>query len=291
MDFVTDFLFNTQEGYCTYFASAMTVLCRMVGLPARYVEGYQAIPDENGLAYVTGLQAHAWTEVYFEGFGWLTFDATPVQSRSGSTPPESDNSDQPDDQPEDQPTPTPEPDTDQPDPQDTPTPTPAPDELPTPTPEPDTPPENEPDPPSLTWLWLLLLLLALALAGVRIYLTLPEQTLKKAKEPTAQFMVWVQAIFDALRICKLPMQAAESPLAYARRIDASKQFHTQMAPLGEALSLMVYGKLVAEPEEIALAHRTYVTLFDQLTLVQKVQLTLMRAFLPLKKRDFTVKGK
>ncbi len=291
MDFVTDFLFNTQEGYCTYFASAMTVLCRMVGLPARYVEGYQAIPDENGLAYVTGLQAHAWTEVYFEGFGWLTFDATPVQSRSGSTPPESDNNDQPDDQPEDQPTPTPEPDTDQPDPQDTPTPTPAPDELPTPTPEPDTPPENEPDPPSLTWLWLLLLLLALALAGVRIYLTLPEQTLKKAKEPTAQFMVWVQAIFDALRICKLPMQAAESPLAYARRIDASKQFHTQMAPLGEALSLMVYGKLVAEPEEIALAHRTYVTLFDHLTLVQKVQLTLMRAFLPLKKRDFTVKGK
>lgn len=80
LDFVTNFLMNTKKGYCTYFASAMTVLCRMVGLPARYVEGYLATPDENGLAYVTGLQGHAWTEVYFEGFGWLTFDATPAQN-------------------------------------------------------------------------------------------------------------------------------------------------------------------------------------------------------------------
>ena len=48
-------------------------MCRMIGLPARYVEGYLATPDENGTAYVTGLQAHAWTEVYFSGFGWLTF--------------------------------------------------------------------------------------------------------------------------------------------------------------------------------------------------------------------------
>ena len=80
VDFVTRFLLDTKEGYCTYFASAMTVLCRMVGLPARYVEGYMAEPDENGEAVVTGLSAHAWTEVYFKGFGWLTFDATPKTS-------------------------------------------------------------------------------------------------------------------------------------------------------------------------------------------------------------------
>ena len=83
IDFVTSFLLDTKKGYCTYFASAMTVLCRMAGLPARYVEGYLAEPNENGEALVTGLDAHAWTEVYFPGFGWLTFDATPGQHTSG----------------------------------------------------------------------------------------------------------------------------------------------------------------------------------------------------------------
>lgn len=45
-DFVTYFLYVGKEGYCTYFASAMTVLCRMAGLPARYVEGFVAQPAQ-----------------------------------------------------------------------------------------------------------------------------------------------------------------------------------------------------------------------------------------------------
>ena len=87
VDFVTRFLLDTREGYCIYFASAMTVLCRMTGLPARYVEGYLAEPDAGGEALVTGRDAHAWTELFFRGFGLLTFDATPRQrSESGGTP-------------------------------------------------------------------------------------------------------------------------------------------------------------------------------------------------------------
>ena len=54
-DFVTYFLYVGREGYCTYFASAMTVLCRMAGLPARYVEGFLAKPGADGFAYVTAL--------------------------------------------------------------------------------------------------------------------------------------------------------------------------------------------------------------------------------------------
>ena len=77
-DFATYFLYSGKEGYCTYFASAMTVLCRMAGLPARYVEGFIAQPGGDGNAYITGKDAHAWTEVYFEGFGWVPFDATPM---------------------------------------------------------------------------------------------------------------------------------------------------------------------------------------------------------------------
>ena len=78
-DFVDDFLFNTKKGYCTYFASAMTVMVRSIGIPARYVEGYVLSPNMlSGNTYqVTNNQAHAWVEVYFEGFGWLSFEPTP----------------------------------------------------------------------------------------------------------------------------------------------------------------------------------------------------------------------
>jgi len=80
-DFVDYFLFDLQEGYCSYFASAMTVLARCAGLPARYVEGYMLPPssskDRSDAYVVTNMQAHAWTEIYFEGFGWLPFEPTP----------------------------------------------------------------------------------------------------------------------------------------------------------------------------------------------------------------------
>lgn len=53
-DFVTYFLYVGKEGYCTYYASAMTVLCRMAGLPARYVEGFLATPASDGLRLCDG---------------------------------------------------------------------------------------------------------------------------------------------------------------------------------------------------------------------------------------------
>lgn len=113
IDFITQFLTETRRGYCTYFASAMTVMCRMAGLPARYVEGFLADPQSDGTAYVTGLQGHAWTEVYLSGFGWLTFDATPPASISGSAgirdlPPMADLN-HPTPEPTEEPTPEPSP--------------------------------------------------------------------------------------------------------------------------------------------------------------------------------------
>jgi transglutaminase-like putative cysteine protease len=76
-DFVDYFLFDGKKGYCTYYATAMTVLLRCVDIPARYVEGY-ILPPENkdGVFEVTNEQAHAWVEVYFEGFGWIPFEPT-----------------------------------------------------------------------------------------------------------------------------------------------------------------------------------------------------------------------
>lgn len=76
-DFVDYFLFDGKKGYCTYYATAMTVLLRCVDIPARYVEGYILPPEnKNGVFKVTNQQAHAWVEVYFEGFGWIPFEPT-----------------------------------------------------------------------------------------------------------------------------------------------------------------------------------------------------------------------
>ncbi|MDR1157215.1 MAG: transglutaminase-like domain-containing protein [Oscillospiraceae bacterium] len=76
-DFVDYFLFDLQRGYCTYYASALAVMARSIGLPARYVEGFAPSSDKIGeYYYATGKQAHAWVEIFFEGFGWIPFEPT-----------------------------------------------------------------------------------------------------------------------------------------------------------------------------------------------------------------------
>ena len=75
-DFVSYFLLESREGYCSYFATAMAVMGRIAGLPTRYVEGFLARPDAEGRATLTGEDAHAWAEIYFRGLGWIPFDAT-----------------------------------------------------------------------------------------------------------------------------------------------------------------------------------------------------------------------
>jgi len=73
------FLFTKRAGHCEYFASAMTVLLRSLGVPARYATGF--LPGEfNDLAddyIVRAADAHAWVEVYFPGYDWVSFDPTP----------------------------------------------------------------------------------------------------------------------------------------------------------------------------------------------------------------------
>jgi len=76
VDFTAHFL-DSREGYCVYYATAMTVLSRCAGLPARYVQGFALAntPWSSNYQYrATGLTAHAWSEVYFEGIGWMPFD-------------------------------------------------------------------------------------------------------------------------------------------------------------------------------------------------------------------------
>lgn len=76
-EFTDHFLFNGKEGYCTYFATTMSVLLRESEIPARYVEGFVSEYGGNGTREVRGTNAHAWIEVYFDDYGWVTFDPTP----------------------------------------------------------------------------------------------------------------------------------------------------------------------------------------------------------------------
>ncbi|GEM_PF-3320243 len=77
-DGVDYLLFEAGRGYCDYFASAMAVMLRSAGVPARVVVGYVMHErTTDGTFTVREHDAHAWTEVYFQGYGWQRFDATP----------------------------------------------------------------------------------------------------------------------------------------------------------------------------------------------------------------------
>jgi protein-glutamine gamma-glutamyltransferase len=73
------FLFERRAGHCEYFASAYAILGRIAGLRTRSVNGFLGGEwnEYDGYVAVRAGDAHSWTEVYFEGHGWITFDATP----------------------------------------------------------------------------------------------------------------------------------------------------------------------------------------------------------------------
>jgi hypothetical protein len=83
------FLFEgRRRGYCTYFASALAVLCRTQGIPARVVSGFVNPEWEvnTGSGILREANAHAWTEVWTEGWGWTLVDATPPSDRGDNAP-------------------------------------------------------------------------------------------------------------------------------------------------------------------------------------------------------------
>jgi transglutaminase-like putative cysteine protease len=84
-DPLTDFLFVRKAGHCEHFATALTVLLRTQGIPARVTAGFFG-GERLGERYVLRAgDAHAWTQVFVPGEGWVTFDATPDAGR-GSRP-------------------------------------------------------------------------------------------------------------------------------------------------------------------------------------------------------------
>ena len=78
-DPVANFLFVRKQGHCEYFASAMAIMLRTLGIPARIVNGFRGgeFNDLTGSYLVRARDAHSWVEAYIPGYGWTTFDPTP----------------------------------------------------------------------------------------------------------------------------------------------------------------------------------------------------------------------
>ncbi|MBX6357960.1 MAG: hypothetical protein IRZ05_19175 [Micromonosporaceae bacterium] len=83
---IVDFLTN-KAGFCEQYAAAMAWLVRTAGIPARVAFGFtRGTRTDGDYRVLTTKNLHAWTEVYFDGFGWVPFDATPATSVPGSNP-------------------------------------------------------------------------------------------------------------------------------------------------------------------------------------------------------------
>ncbi len=92
VDPVSHFLFDLQRGYCDYYATAMVMMLRMLGIPARLATGYAEgeFQSETQDFLVRQEDAHTWVEVYFSGFGWIEFEPTAGESvllRAAGGPP------------------------------------------------------------------------------------------------------------------------------------------------------------------------------------------------------------
>ena len=126
-DFVDYFLNQSGKGYCMHYATVATLFFRMIGTPARYVSGYTVMVSDSGQVDVPESAAHAWVEIYLDGYGWYPVEVTPTYGGEETGPEETT-------EPESTPTPTP-----------TSTPTPAPQTSVAPTPTPTTAPAGGQD--------------------------------------------------------------------------------------------------------------------------------------------------
>ena len=83
---LTTFLTVTKKGYCQQFSFAMAALARLLGIPSRVAYGFTSGTPVSGNSWmVTTHDAHAWPELYFQGYGWLRFEPTPAGSNGQGT--------------------------------------------------------------------------------------------------------------------------------------------------------------------------------------------------------------
>jgi transglutaminase-like putative cysteine protease len=80
-DVVDYFLFTSRQGYCNYYASAMAIMLRELGIPARVASGYARgeYDADNAVYHIRESDSHTWVEVFFPNYGWIQFEPTASQ--------------------------------------------------------------------------------------------------------------------------------------------------------------------------------------------------------------------
>lgn len=259
LDFTAHFLFESKKGYCTYFATAMTVLARSLGLPSRYVEGFVALPgDGGGPSVLTGQQAHAWTEVFIPALGWVVFDAT---ASTGDQPPPPDAPSPPPQEPEpsntpeqqDQPSPEPTQEPGETEPSDqpsTPQPTPS---LAPPDQDSSPPGTDEPRQPYRWWVGLLLLAFA-ALIAWRVRATEPDRLAAKNASTDKQALIYWQALMALRAVAGQPILPSQTLREYAQSSAPQDQGFLSLA---DTLSAVIYGRHMPDHGRVLLAKQYY----------------------------------
>ncbi len=85
-DFVDYFLNESHRGYCVHYATAGALILRLYGIPTRYVTGYTVKIPASGEAEVLDSDAHAWVEIYLDGYGWYPVEMTPSSGTGIDSP-------------------------------------------------------------------------------------------------------------------------------------------------------------------------------------------------------------
>lgn len=309
-DFASYFVLDAREGYCSYFATAMAVMGRIAGLPTRYVEGYYARPGLDGTATLTGMDAHAWAEVYFNGLGWIPFDTTnggPAADGSsgggdlmfgtGNESPDDGNQEETpfddpskgadgerDDDiaqteagaPEDEPTPQPESEPDAPPPD-------APGEQGT-NDAPDSPEADDgAQGPRGGW-WgllpaLLILLLALAAWWVwkRLQATDIERLCRGTRRAQTAAMMLYRANLTLLSHAGQYPQGGETPERFVERVAAELE-NPDYADFARAVTLNRYGNRPIKKDDVETGLRAYRTFLRRMRRTERLRFMASRVF-------------
>ena len=79
-----NFLYEEKRGYCEHFATASALICRALGIPSRITYGWSGgkLYSQQNLLIFRAKDAHAWTEIKLDGYGWVTFDTTPPDNEA-----------------------------------------------------------------------------------------------------------------------------------------------------------------------------------------------------------------
>jgi len=220
-DFV-DYFLETREGYCVYYASAMTVMARCAGLPARFVSGFgMRESDRENWYYTSEETAHAWSEIYLDHIGWVPFDPLGWDSSPVVVPDEPEESSPvPDDPFEDE-------------------------ELEeedfSPVPVSDVPEKNT----FIFWPFVLVLLLGAMAAGVWAVGRMPvwvwkRDTLEKAFPQPEQRADWLyRDVLWLLSFLGYVPETGETAFEFAQRVDGRLQIDGFASPMRDAAGILV----------------------------------------------------